>query len=192
MLQSRAVKWISARQSSSGRAPRALRSCGAENLLGLPGDPYRGESILIHEFAHVVHQFGLGKVEADFASRLRTVYERAQARGLWRGTYADTHVAEYWAEGVQSWFDSSQGRSAVHNGIRTREQLAAHDPELAALIEGVFPAKEWRWRPPAPAAGSTGRRAPRVFRWDPELSAWYNTYEALRRRHAAVLRGEMP
>ena len=30
-------------------------SCGEENLLAFPGDPYAAECILIHEFAHNIH-----------------------------------------------------------------------------------------------------------------------------------------
>ena len=34
-------------------------SCGEENLLNLEGDRYRTENILIHEFSHTIHNFGL-------------------------------------------------------------------------------------------------------------------------------------
>ena len=34
-------------------------SCGEENLLGYPGDPYAAECILIHELAHNIHLRGM-------------------------------------------------------------------------------------------------------------------------------------
>ena len=45
-------------------------SCAEENLLGYPGDPYATENILIHEFAHGIHQLGLRSVDRDFQRRL--------------------------------------------------------------------------------------------------------------------------
>src|SRR5262249_26220486 len=40
-----------------------VTSCGEENLLNLKGDRYRNENILIHEFAHAIHNFGLRKLD---------------------------------------------------------------------------------------------------------------------------------
>ena len=45
-----------------GLGPTGVRpttSCGEENLLNFRGDPYATESILIHEFSHVIHLLGL-------------------------------------------------------------------------------------------------------------------------------------
>ena len=42
-----------------GLGPTPIRpavSCGEENLLNYPGDPYSTENILVHEFAHAIHQ----------------------------------------------------------------------------------------------------------------------------------------
>ncbi|MFT6082604.1 MAG: hypothetical protein ACJAQZ_004684, partial [Planctomycetota bacterium] len=38
---------------------RPAVSCGEENLLRLPGDPYWQESLLIHEFAHAIHKMAV-------------------------------------------------------------------------------------------------------------------------------------
>ncbi|MGB0990832.1 MAG: glycoside hydrolase family 97 protein, partial [Akkermansiaceae bacterium] len=38
---------------------RPCVSCGEENLLNFPGDPYDDENILVHEFAHAVHDMAL-------------------------------------------------------------------------------------------------------------------------------------
>src|SRR4051812_35836383 len=38
---------------------RPAVSCGEENLLCYRGDPYASENILVHEFAHAIHQMAL-------------------------------------------------------------------------------------------------------------------------------------
>lgn len=134
---------------------RPAVSCGEENLLGLPGDPYSTENILIHEFAHAMLQMGLARLEGDFPARLQAAYVRAIAAGLWEGTYAATDADEYWAEAVQSWFDTNREPDADHNHVNTREELKAYDPALAALVAEVFGDGPWRYRKPAdrPEAG---------------------------------------
>jgi alpha-glucosidase len=82
-----------------------VTSCGEENLLNLKGDRYRNENILIHEFAHAIHEIGLRRVDPKFDDRLREAYQKAKDKGLWQKTYALTNHKEYWAEGVQSYFD---------------------------------------------------------------------------------------
>jgi hypothetical protein len=123
-----------------------VTSCGEENLLNLPGDRYRRENILIHELAHAVHNSGLRAVDRKFDGRLNAAYRRAKDAGLWKGTYAMTNAGEYWAEGVQSYFDcNAPADRGVHNGVRTREQLAKHDPELFKLIDEAFRKNEFRY-----------------------------------------------
>jgi hypothetical protein len=124
-------------------------SCGAENLLGSATDPYRGESILIHEFAHSVHEVGMLALDSNFDGALQAQYEAAMHSGLWKNSYAATNHKEYWAEGVQDYFDCNlraDPANGVHNHVRTREELMAYDPELAALVESVFKTN-WRWTP---------------------------------------------
>ena len=133
---------------------RPASSCAEENLLNLPGDPYDGESIAVHEFAHTIL---LGKVSIDrtFDCRVRAAYEAALARGLWKDTYADDTFEEYWAEGVQSYFDCNAPPNKSHNDVNTRDELRKYDPELFKLIDEVFKNSAWRYerydkRHPAP------------------------------------------
>jgi hypothetical protein len=113
-------------------------SCGEENLLSYPGDPYSAENILIHEFAHNIHLRGLVRVDATFDDRLAEAYAAAMKAGLWAGKYAASNHAEYFAEGVQSWFDDNREEDHDHNHVNTRAELIEYDPGLAALCEEVF------------------------------------------------------
>ena len=133
---------------------RPAVSCGEENLLCLPGDPYAAENILIHEFAHAIHEMGLSVVDPTFDKRLRTAYENAKAAGLWKGTYAMQNRSEYWAEAAQSWFDCNRVNDKEHGPIDTRDKLKPYDPEVAKLLTEVFGDKPWRYSRPAkrPAA----------------------------------------
>lgn len=134
-----------------------ITSCGEENLLHWPEDRYFNENILIHEFAHCIHTQGMRRLDPTFDERLRTIYEKAMSRGLWKDTYAASNPSEYWAEGVQSYFDTNRqfwvdtsGRAhhRDHNHVNTREELFAYDPDLANLIAEVFGRVSWRYRPP--------------------------------------------
>lgn len=124
-----------------------VTSCGEENLLGFPGDPYAGENILIHELAHAIDSVAMRRLDPGFRDRLRSHYQHAVQAGLWKGTYAAANPAEYWAEGVQSWFDANRQNDAHHNHVNTREELEQYDPALAALIAEVFGSVPWRYRP---------------------------------------------
>lgn len=128
---------------------RPAVSCGEENLLEYKGDPYRGENILVHEFAHAVHRMGLDTIDPSFDRRLTELFESAMKKGLWQGFYAATDPGEYWAEGVQSWFDCNRKPDASHNHVDTREELIEYDPGLASLIESTLRNKEWRYAPPS-------------------------------------------
>jgi hypothetical protein len=125
-----------------------ISSCGEENLLGFPGDPYSTENILIHEFSHTIHSHGLADLIPDFDARLQNAYDNARKAGLWKGTYAATNAAEYWAEAAQSWFDNNRKNDELHNDIDTREKLKAYDPEVAKLCREVFGDGEWRYQKP--------------------------------------------
>ena len=133
-----------ARGLGATRARPAV-SCGEENLLNLPGDRYPRENILIHEFAHAIHEMGLSAIDRDFDRRLRECFKTATGQGLWKDTYAATNHKEYWAEGVQSYFDCNDPPGRVHNEVNTREELAAYDPDLFQLIDETFRATEWRY-----------------------------------------------
>jgi len=143
-----------------------------ENLLAYPGDPYNTENILIHEFAHVIQGVGLRKVDPTFSRRLRAAYDDARKKGLWQDTYAGSNYGEYWAEGVQSWFDNNRENDSIHNHVDTRAELKVYDPNLAALCAEVLGERDWKYMKPmdrpepdrSHLAGYDPSTAPR-FQW---------------------------
>lgn len=92
---------------------RPLTSAAEENLPCAPGDVYAGESILVDEFAHTVLEQGVAAVDATFRGQLDAAYDAALAAGTWSGSYAATDALEYWAEGVQSYFEVDGASDAV-------------------------------------------------------------------------------
>ena len=149
-----------------------IASCGEENLLNFPGDPYSTENILIHEFGHAILNVGMRAIDPAFKDRVRTAHRQALDAGLWMGTYAATDVEEYWAEAVQCWFDNNRESDAQHNHVNTRAELKEYDPPLAALCAKVFGEIAWRYSKPinrpaaerAHLAGFDSSKSPR-FRW---------------------------
>lgn len=157
-------KWNKRARGLGATTQRPAVSAGEENLLGYPLDRYKGESILVHEFAHTYHELGLNAVDSEFEGRLKTLHEKARDKGLWANTYAAANEKEYWAEAVQSYFDANMPvvrPNEVHNGVHTRERLKAYDPEMFKLIDGVFKSEKWRWQPPVPGVTIPAPVAPK-------------------------------
>jgi hypothetical protein len=166
-------------------------SCGEENLLGFKGDPYRGENIFIHEFAHAVHG-ALAGLDGQFNTRLRALYQKAEETGRFRG-YGMTSFGEFWAEGVQSWFDCNRRGGLEAHGpdgkhvcsINTRKQLKEHMPALAKLLDEAFRQNEWAYTPVLSRLeqphlrGHDPAKAP-TFRWPPKVIEAYKRIEAER------------
>ena len=67
--------------------------------------------------------------------------------------YAAGNSAEYWAEGVQDWFDTNRTMDHDHNHIHTRAQLNESDPLLAKLCQEVLGDSDWRFVSPRIRAG---------------------------------------
>jgi Xaa-Pro aminopeptidase len=146
-------------------------SVGAENLLRMHGDPMGEESILVHEFAHTVQHMGLDRIAPDFSKRLQATYDAARAAGLWAGKYAISNPAEYWAEGVQSWFGTNRPPDHDHNEVDLRAELQAYDPALAALCAEVFGATAWTYSAPAARIPDWDSSLLPEFRWSAEIIA---------------------
>jgi hypothetical protein len=148
-------------------------SCAEENLLAYEGDPYSTENILIHELAHNIHLRGMINVDATFDQRVKASYHAAMKAGLWKGKYASVNHHEYFAEGVQSWFDNNREPDHDHNHVNTRAELLDYDPGLAALCREVFGDTVLKYTKPQTRLtghleGYDPKQAPK-FAWPPHL-----------------------
>jgi hypothetical protein len=179
------------------------------------------ESILIHEFGHVIHGAGF---DEKLKKRWTETFENAKAKGLWmdgyacqrfrrvegdqpvvlldalvkafpeqssdllrkcldggdilvngkptnskvkvtgkdkvnivfggeKSCYASKNRGEYFAEGVQAWYDTNRTMDHDHNHIETRAQLKKYDPMLAKLCEALLGDGQWRFVSPRKRAG---------------------------------------
>jgi hypothetical protein len=227
------------------------------------------ESILIHEFGHVIHGAGFDKGLQD---RLTECFENVKRSGTWndgraaqrfRRVKGDTRVslfdelvksfpdqssalikacldggdilvngeptnskvmvngddkvlimfggekqcyaaknrAEYWAEGVQCWYDTNRTMDHDHNHIHTREQLITYDPLMARLCKDVLGDSDWRFISPRKRAGQEHLKSfdpsqsPKVV--DPEHienaaydyydKYWKDYWQRLRDKHSATV-----
>jgi hypothetical protein len=165
--------WDARARGLGGSETDPLCTVAEENVLGYPGDPYVKECILIHEFAHNMHLRGLLNVDPTFDTRLKATYDAAMKAGLWKGKYASLNHHEYFAEGVQSWFDDNRVNDHDHNHVHLRSQLIEYDPGLAAICKEVFGDTKLTYTKPATRltdhmAGYDPSKAP-TFEWPEHL-----------------------
>jgi hypothetical protein len=172
--------WDARARGTGGSQTDPFCTCAEENLLGYPGDPYAAECILIHEFAHCIHLRGLENVDPTFDSRLKATYDAAMKAGLWKGAYASVNHHEYFAEGVQTWFDNNRENDNEHNSVNTRAELLEYDPGLAAICREVFGDTEIKYT--KPATRLTGHLAG----YDPAQAPAFVWPDRLKRAKAAI------
>jgi len=211
----------------------------------------RIESILIHEFGHIIHGVGF---DDELKKRWSETFNQAREKGLWndgyaaqrfrriksktpvslmkalvksfpdqspeliekcldggdilvndkptnskvkvtasdqvrivfggpKQCYAGKNRSEYFAEGVQNWYDTNRTKDHDHNHIHTREQLKKYDPGLAKLCADVLGDSKWRFVSPHKRAG-TGhlkgydpKKAPKVVQPEHIKVAAYDYYD---------------
>lgn len=144
------INWDLRARGLGGTLRKPFSTCAEENILAYQIDKYHAEDITIHEFAHTIHNVGISPVYPDFNDELRAALDQALERGRWKNTYAATNIEEYFAEGVQSWFnvnaevDNPDG-DGKHNQINTREELKRYDPALYALLQRFFPEEDFQF-----------------------------------------------
>lgn len=134
--------WDNRARAYGATLARPLTTNCEENLLCMATvDRYKGEELLSHEFSHAIHELGLRFTNPSFDAQLQTAFNNAITNNLWANTYARTDVREYWAEGVQCYFNCNLEAipaNGVHNQINTRTELEAYDPMLFNLIKTCF------------------------------------------------------
>ncbi len=188
--------WDRRARGLGASAARPSVSCGEENLLAFPGDPYAAENILIHEFAHAIQLMGLPSTDPTFGARLSGAYRSAMDAGRWKGTYAASNPQEYWAEGVQSYFDTNREDDHDHGEVDTREELLVHDPALFQLCVEVFGPGAWRYvhpssRPGADHLAAWAPSAAPTFTWPAGMVAAYQREESERAVRQAPGEGDV-
>jgi hypothetical protein len=88
-----------------------------------------GRCVLLHEFAHAVHDQLLGYDHAG----VKAAYAQAMERKLYdKAQYASTNEAEFFAELTCAYFDQ------LHHHPRTRDELKKHDPATFKLMEAAW------------------------------------------------------
>ena len=191
-----------------------------EDVLEFKGG-MQNESILIHEFGHVIQGAGFNKSQQE---ELNAAFAKSRARNIWndgraaqrfrrvrsneptsllialkksfpdqsealltkclesgdilvngkvansavkvttkddvlivfggsKKCYASRNHAEYWAEGVQCWYNTNRTMDHDHNHIHTRDGLIGYDPGLAKLCELVLGNNSWRFISPRERSG---------------------------------------
>ncbi len=131
-----------------------------ESLLSDPRVPGMGDFQLVQVLSKAIHQVAgqrpvdpdwenrprnvwqqyelrLKRLDVQFDERLKSLFEKAKSAGKWQGTSGVHSHSAYWTAGVLAYFDAA-GQTAPptdsSRAIETREQLAAYDPELHALV----------------------------------------------------------
>lgn len=135
------LNWDVRARGLGGDLETPLTSCAEENLLAYQIDKYHAEDILIHEFAHSIHLIGIIQVDTTINNTLDRYLKMAESEGKYKNTYARSDIYEYWAEGVQNWFNVNAEVAkpdGKHNQINTREEMRKYDPRLYELISHYF------------------------------------------------------
>lgn len=127
-----------------GLGGQDIGTCAEESILcDRQRDRWRGEGICVHEFSHTISAAGLFRADPTFEPRLRAAFQDAEAEGRFDNTYAMENLREYWAEGVQDWYDTNLEAvpsNGIHNEIDRRFELEEYDPVLYGLIAEFLPA----------------------------------------------------
>jgi len=153
-------------------ADRKLMVVPEENVLRLAGDPLPGRCAVIAVFARGLYtvtatrpvdlefdkrrdkqqyELRVKRLDAEFDRRVKELYDAVVMRGLWKGTAAGRDRTEYWAAGVEAYFDVGAGPAPdrADHPITTRETLKQYDPDLFQLVEETMAYKgqvDWRMK----------------------------------------------
>ncbi len=131
---------LSGRLDRNGQAydSFAIRSLGAsrgqplsvisEENLSTPGDTFRGESVLHHEFAHAIMDLGFNSA---MHSQWSEIYENAAQAQRFSRTLVIPHARAYFAELSLSFFSVNDERVGPSD-------VLAEDPEAYAFLQAVY------------------------------------------------------
>ncbi len=148
------IDWNRATRSFPGTDLIPFVAGAEENLLCLDSDRFEGEDPFLRDMALAIRRFGMFSVDPITTGSIERAYSTAIAQGLWVNTIAEINSDEYWAEGVQSYFDMNleepedRPPNSAHNHVDTREELKVYDPSLYEIARSVF--GDTPWRPSCP------------------------------------------
>lgn len=128
-------------RSRVGDTELAIMVIPEENILCFPNDPSDGEDIFVRTFALTMLNTAIPLIEPTFVDSLNAQYQRILLSGIWDNTLAANSPEDYFAEGVQTWFNvnrTADPADGEHNLVDNRIELAAYDPGLYALIDRFF------------------------------------------------------
>ena len=122
-----------------------------ENVLCLKEDKQPGD-IIIHELAHAIHLIGTPR---GLLKTVAQAYKHAKNKSLFFYKYAASNPREYFAVGVQAFFNRAYSDSYAtfdlpwNRQMRiTRQDLMIKDPVLFDIIENVMKKSE-NWHLPS-------------------------------------------
>lgn len=148
---------------------------GEENAAADPGEALVGDNQVIRAFAKALfevtarrpvdpnwenrgrevqqYELRVKRLDVEFGSRVRELYEAALAQGKWRGASAVNDPVSYWTAGVLAYFDAT-GQDGAPDGaahpVRSREALRNYDPALYELVSETMAYEgrvDWRFQP---------------------------------------------
>ena len=96
------------------------------------------------------YELRVKRLDVEFDKKVSKLFDAATEKKLWKGTAAARDRFEYWAAGVEAYFDAVGGGTAPNGAARpiaTREALKAYDPDLFALVDETMAYQErvdWR------------------------------------------------
>jgi hypothetical protein len=145
------IDWRFLGRSFPGTETIPFAAGAEENLLCSTEDRYEGEDNFMRDFAITIRRFAMGAVDESTSAAIDQAYAVAIAEGKWKNTLAEINSEQYWAEGVQSFFDANvednaEDREPIssHNHVNTRNELRTYDRALYQIAISVFGDTEWR------------------------------------------------
>lgn len=145
------IDWRFLGRSFPGTTEIPFAAGAEENLLCSTEDRYEGEDMFVRDFAITMRRFAMNLIDESTSLAIEQAYGVAIAEDKWKNTLAEINSDQYWAEGVQSFFDANLEDNAEerkpissHNHVNTREELRSYDRALYEIAVSVFGDTPWR------------------------------------------------
>jgi alpha-glucosidase len=143
-----------------------------ENVLGAAHEPFAGKAMMVSVFAKALYhvcgrrppepadlskgprqqyELRVKRLDLAFDQELTRLFEASREAKRWRGTPADRDRVEYWAAGVEAYFDAAGAGgtpAGADHPVTTREALRNYDAGLYALVAETMAYQghvDWRY-----------------------------------------------